>query len=139
MGRWFKGVSGNPKGRPKKGTAIADLARNQIQKHKLIEKLGSMAAGERDYQAMGVDQQLRAIQLLLAYGYGPPRAEIPTQEGIIIQVNYVERNQLAINSAAPGTVTSDPGRQTLQCGLLRTSLGQDGSGDGSVDPPRAAG
>lgn len=36
---------------------------------------------------VGIDRQLCAIQLLLAYAYGPPRAEIETREGLVIQVN----------------------------------------------------
>jgi hypothetical protein len=37
MARWAKGQSGNPSGRPRAGTAIADLARRQVDQHKLIE------------------------------------------------------------------------------------------------------
>jgi hypothetical protein len=40
MARFFKGQSGNPRGRPLRGTAIAELARAQVRKYKLIEKLG---------------------------------------------------------------------------------------------------
>ena len=135
MGRWTKGNSGNPRGRPKRGTAIAELARDQIEKHKLVEKLGIIGAGEGDYREADVDQQLRAIQLLLAYGYGPPKADFERNEGgVIIQVVYAETNQIAIAGATPGAIESDPGSQTVQRSLLRTPLGQDGSGDGSADP-----
>ena len=75
MARWTKGTSGNPRGRPRKGTSIADLAHCQIEKHQLIQKLGRIAARRGEYQEVPVDQQMRAIQLLLAYGYGPPRGE----------------------------------------------------------------
>ena len=139
MARWTKGQSGNPRGRPKTATAIAELARGQVEKHKLLEKLGSMGAAEGDYSEVDVDQQLRAIQLLLAYGYGPPRAEIEGREGLVIQVNYVERNQIAITGAAPGAIPSDSGGQALQCRLLRPPLGQDGVGDGSTDSSGSAG
>jgi len=107
MGRWVKGKSGNPRGRPRKGTAIADLARSQVEKHKLVEKLGSVAAGDGDFKAVALDQRLRAIQLLLAYGYGPPRNEIETQAGLVIQVNYVQRSQSPIASATSGAMASD--------------------------------
>ena len=113
MGRWVKGKSGNPRGRPKKGTAIADLARSQVEKHRLVEKLGSMAAGDSDFKSVALDQRLRAIQLLLAYGYGPPRNEIEAPEGVVIQVNYVQRNQSTITSAAPGADACDSGGQTV--------------------------
>ena len=139
MARWAKGQSGNPKGRPKAATAIADLARSQVERHKLVEKLGSIGAGEGDYREVDVDQQLRAIQLLLAYGYGPPRAEIEGREGLVIQVSYVERNQIAVTSAAPGAIPSDSGSQAVQCRLLRAPLGQDGVGDGSPDSSGSAG
>src|SRR5439155_21936127 len=63
MARWTKGQSGNPRGRPKTGTAIAELARRQLEKHKLVERLGSIAAGQE--ADVDVGQQLRAIQLLM--------------------------------------------------------------------------
>jgi hypothetical protein len=67
---WPKGQSGNPKGRPPTGLAIAELARAEVDKHGLVVKLGAMAASGRG------DKQLRAMQLLLAYAFGPPSAEI---------------------------------------------------------------
>ena len=139
MPRWIEGKSGNPKGRPRRGTAIAELARSQIERHKLVDKLGNLGARVGEYADVDVDQQLRAIQLLLAYGYGPPRPETEGCEGLKIQVIYAETNQFAIGSAPSGASPSDSGSQAVQCGLLRTPLGQDGSGDGSTDPPSTAG
>ena len=139
MARWVKGESGNRSGRPKSGTAIAELARTQAEKHQLIEKLGRIGARAGEYAEVDVDQQVRAIQLLLSYGYGPPRAEINTSEGLVIQVIYAETNQIAIASAAPGTIPSDSGIQAIQRRLLRAPLGQNGAGDGPVDPSGPAG
>ncbi len=87
MPKWTKGQSGNSKGRPRKQTAITELARAQQEKHKLVEKLGSIAAREGEHAKIEVDQQLRAIQLLLAYGYGSPLPETERSEAIVIQVN----------------------------------------------------
>ena len=139
MPKWIKGQSGNPKGRPKNRTAIAELARSQVEKHKLVELLGSIGARDGDYVEVDIDQQLRAIQLLLAYGYGPPRPEIAGGEGIVIQVTYVETNRIAIASAAPGAITGDPGGQAVQRSFVRAPLGQDGAGDESPDPTGTAG
>src|SRR6266852_682986 len=133
MARWVKGQSGNRRGRPPSGTAIAELARGQVEKHKLIEKLGSIGARQSEYAKVDVDQQMRAIQLLLAYGYGPPRAEINTGEGVVIQVVYAETNHIAIAGAASGATSSDSGSPTVQHSLLRAPLGQDGAGDGPPD------
>ena len=93
MARWAKGQSGNPRGRPRAGTAIADLAGRQVNQHQLIETLGSIAAAAG--ALVDVDQQLRAIQLLLAYGYGPPRAESEATGGLKIEVIYAETNHIA--------------------------------------------
>src|ERR1017187_1640332 len=119
MARWIKGLSGNPKGRPREGTAIAGLARSQVERHKLVEKLGRICAREGEYAEVDVDRQIRAIQLLLAYGYGPPRGELEGGEAVVIQVTYVERNQIAINGAAPGAIAGGAAGETIQRGLLR--------------------
>jgi hypothetical protein len=113
MARWAKGHSGNPRGRPRAGRAIAELARLQLDKHKLVEKLGSIAAGERGVADVDVDQQLRAIQLLLAYGYGPPRPEIEVSEGLTIQVIFAETNHISIVAAKPSAKPSDHGSAKL--------------------------
>jgi hypothetical protein len=46
----MKGQSGNPKGRPKDGSAIAGLARSQVERHKLIEKLDGIGGRVRDLE-----------------------------------------------------------------------------------------
>src|SRR5436305_100371 len=60
-----------------------------------------------------------AIQLLLSYGYGPPRAEIEAGERLLIEVVYVERNSIAIASPIPSASTGDSESGALQPSLLR--------------------
>jgi hypothetical protein len=139
MARWIKGQSGNPQGRPREGTAIAGLARSQVERHKLIEKLGGIGAREGEYAKVDVDQQIRAIQLLLAYGYGPPRAELEGGDAVVIEVTYVERNQIRIDGTAPSAIAGGAAGETVQRGLLRSPLGEDGIGNGSADPLGATG
>jgi hypothetical protein len=110
-----------------------------MEKHKLVEKLGRIGAGTAEYSDIDTDQQIRAIQLLLAYGYGPPRAEVEGGDGIVIQVHYVERNQIAVNGAPSGAIAGGAAGETVQRGLLRSPVGQDGLGDGSADPSGAGG
>src|ERR1051325_10796433 len=105
MAKWIKGLSGNPKGRPREGAAIAGLARSQVERHKLIEKLGEIGARAGEYTNVDIGQQIRAIQLLLSYGYGPPRGELERENAAVIQVTYVERNQIAISGAAPSAIS----------------------------------
>lgn len=132
MARWSKGVSGNPGGRPKRGEAIAELARDQIHKHDLIAKLGEIAAGKN----ADVPDQIRAIQLLLAYGYGPPKTEVNTHEGIVIQVVYAQTNHIVHPGAARGAVEGHPGSEAVQRRLLRSAMGQDAIGDQPPDSGR---
>ena len=139
MAKWITGESGNPKGRPREGTAIAGLARFQVQRHKLVEKLGQIGARQGEYAEVDVNQQIRAIQLLLAYGYGPPRSEPEGGDAVVIQVTYVERNRIAINGAAPGAMAGGAAGETVQRGLLRAPLGEDSTGNGSADSRSAAG
>lgn len=102
---WRICESGNLKGRPPLLSSIAELARGEITKHGLVEKLGEIAAGKRH---TNIDHQLRAITLLLAYGFGPPRAEIEgsgaggTAE---IVVTYV--NRAAVFANGRGLPTAD--------------------------------
>jgi hypothetical protein len=126
-------------GRPKSETAIAELARSQVEKHKLVEKLGSIGARRDEYGQVDVDQQLRAIQLLLSYGYGPPRAEVEGSDRVVIQVVYAETNQITIDGAAPGAETGDSAGEAVQRGLLRPPMGQDSAGNGSPDSSGSAG
>lgn len=46
-GQWIKGVSGNDLGRPR--SALAELCREQVTKHGLVNVLGNVAARTGDY------------------------------------------------------------------------------------------
>jgi hypothetical protein len=113
MARWIKGQSGNAKGRPRDVTAIAGRARSQVERHKLIEELGEIGARAGKYTQVDVGQQIRAIQLLLAYGYGPPRGEFESGDAVVIQVTYIERNQIAITGAISGATIGDATGETV--------------------------
>lgn len=97
-GRWIKGVSGNDLGRPR--TALAELCRAEITKHGLVAVLGSVAARKGDYAKktkipVTVADQISAIRLLLAYGYGVPKNEIDAGE-VRIEVSYADNRRLNV-------------------------------------------
>src|SRR5437867_5226657 len=102
--KWQKGQSGNPKGRPPSGLAIAELARKEVEKRSLVATLGKIGAREGEYAKVDPAVQLNAIKTLLAYGYGPPRAEIESAEGVVIQVVYAERNHITLAETTPVAV-----------------------------------
>jgi hypothetical protein len=76
-GQFQKGVSGNPKGRPKKGHSIAEQLRRAVngpQRRKIIRQLmKKAAAGDLD-----------CIRLVLAYTIGPP----PREPLVALQQNF---------------------------------------------------
>ena len=116
---WPKGISGNPQGRPASGLAMAELARELVSKHDLVGKLARIAARSGRGKA-GVDQQLKAIALLLAYAFGPPKTEIalaPPASAKEITVTFVD---------------PDP-RYTLRARIDRLALAQQAGGVTSSD------
>ena len=130
---WRKGRSGNPRGRPHSGEELGTLLRAVVDRKRLAEKLCELCyAGD-----------VQAMRLLLAYTDGPPQGRFEGEsngEGIQITVTYVQQNnQLAIAGPAPGAGPDSFRRETVQHHLLRAPLGQDGAGNGSVDPDGSAG
>jgi hypothetical protein len=130
-GRWLRGASANPRGRPRTGLAISELARSEIEKHKLVETLGNIGARAGEYAKADFDDQLRAIALLLSYGYGPPRAELTGgSEGVLIQIQYVENhNSTHVTEATPGAIEDRSGIEAFQRHGLRAAVRQIDAGD----------
>ena len=130
---WKKGRSGNPRGRPRSGDELGAILRQLVDRKRFAEKLCELCyAGD-----------IQAMRLLLAYTDGPPQGRLEgdsTTEGIQITVTYVQQNnQFAITSPARGAGSDGLRSETVQRGLLRAPVGQDGPGNGSVDPDGAAG
>jgi len=93
-GGFKKGESGNPGGRSKKQTDIENAARAVLEnngRNLALEVLAEIAqGGERD------NDRVRAIELLMSYGYGKPRTKIdlsadPTAQGSAVMF-YIPRN-----------------------------------------------
>jgi hypothetical protein len=127
---WQKGLSGNPRGRPRSGEELGAVLRQTIDRQRFAEKLCELCyAGD-----------VQAMRLLLSYTDGLPigRAEVEDLEGIQITVTYVQQNnRIEIASAPSRANQTDSGSEALECRLLRTPLGEDGLGDGSIDSPGA--
>ena len=87
MAKWTKGQSGNPNGRPKSASSIAQLLRKKVNKTRFVEALLDAAYGG----------DVRAIGLVLAYTDGLPMRQGDNGrflQGIKIEVNYVDRERI---------------------------------------------
>lgn len=125
MARWTKGKSGNPRGRPKRGAAIADLARQQIVKHQLVEILGRIGGrAGRVLRSGGGSAIARHSIVTLLRLRSAPRGDGRKRRKSGYRGAYAERNQIAITAATPSPTASDTASETLQRRLLRATLGK---------------
>jgi hypothetical protein len=140
-GRILPGHSLNSLGRPK--TALSVLCREQVSKLGLVRVLGAIAARSGDYRTnkieVQVSDQIAAIKLLLLYGFGQPKAEIDGSDRVTIEVKYADNRSINIANAASGSGEDHSDVEEVQRRLLRPSLREDGSRDGSVDSSSAEG
>jgi hypothetical protein len=135
-GRILPGYSGNNLGRPR--TALAELCRKEVTKHGLVNVLGNIAARSGVYAKkttipLTTADQLQAIRLLLLYGFGVPKAEIDSTDGLKIQVVYADNRAVNITNAAPGPGPNHPAGQAVQCRVLREAVREDDTGSGPID------
>ena len=70
-GRFKKGASGNPGGRPKRGEAFAEQVRVRWKTGRLLDRLVAIAEG-KGTDKPDVRAQLQALQVLASYGFGTP-------------------------------------------------------------------
>jgi hypothetical protein len=75
-GRYAPGQSGNYRGRPR--TGFAELCRAIVERHRLPGMLAAMACATGQFRKIDFGSRLKAVQILLHYGYGPPL--IPADE-----------------------------------------------------------
>jgi hypothetical protein len=96
---WKVGQSGNPAGRRPLIASLAEVAREEVTKRDLVGKLARIAEGTGRSKS-AVDVQVRAIGMLLAYGWGQPRTEIDLQHsGAIDQAGDAAKMRQAIMAA----------------------------------------
>jgi len=95
------GQSGNPKGRAKKGTAVADILRAVGEaKYRAVDKDGSsrditkiQAVIERIYMA-ALAGDMAASKLILEYEMGKPRQSVEIEQrgrDVIIEINAPDK------------------------------------------------
>jgi hypothetical protein len=127
QGHVLPGHSLNALGRPR--IALAELCRQQVTKRGLVRVLGEIAARTgKQKSEVTVGDQVRAIQLLLTYGYGLPKGEIESGD-VKIEVIYADNRQVNLTAAARGTGANHSGVEEIQCGGLRKALGEDQAGN----------
>lgn len=70
-GKFAVGHSGNPAGRPR--SALASLCRGLSNKYQLVQRIAQIGAGKGQFKKVDPMTQLRACQIIVAYGFGTPQ------------------------------------------------------------------
>jgi len=125
-GHWAPGNTGNSLGRPR--TALSELCRREISKRGLVAGLGAIFARTGKYKDAAVADSIRAAQLMLAYGFGPPRPEESETANGTIRVIYEKRSRVEITGTASGAVAGDLREAALQCDGVREKMGEIDAG-----------
>jgi hypothetical protein len=142
MAKWIKGISGNPRGRPKRGAALSDCLRA------VGEEFKRTAAGPVQYKWLlaraiwcaALKGEAWAASLIFNRIEGLPLPMgVNPSEIQKIEVLYVEHNSIAIAGATPGADEDDPGGEALQRGLRGPEIRQELAGPGQADPAGAGG
>jgi hypothetical protein len=79
--RWKKGESGNPSGRPKILGEVKELARNFMYNGG-FERLFELAKN-----AANDSVKLKAVELIMGYGFGKPSQKLEIESTPLINVN----------------------------------------------------
>lgn len=121
-GQWLKGVSGNPKGRPK--TSVKDLVRLHPQRNDLVQKLFDVAMDDQD------KRQVSAWRILLPKMVPDLKAmqmevEQKTINGVIVLPEKVALDppKVSISGQSESETFLNPGSDDGP-GLTGTKVGQ---------------
>lgn len=76
QGRWKKGESGNPGGRPKRDNAITEFLSDKVGESDVTRRKALLMSLIRIASDQKHRDQLRAIELLLAYDQGRPTEKV---------------------------------------------------------------
>ena len=114
-GQWLKGVSGNPKGRPK--TSVKDLVRLHPQRNELVQKLFDVAMNDQD------KRQVSAWRILL------PKM-VPDLKAMQMEVEQKTINGVIV---LPEKVALDPPKVST-IGGSESETFQSGALPGDTDP-----
>lgn len=80
---WVKGVSGNPKGRPRKGKTLTDILEKELRKKNVRTPEGDIPAKEalaRKIIALAIDGDVAALKYIFDRVDGKPLASVDVHD-----------------------------------------------------------